>query len=211
MDIMSYFKQTEIRRELIDGVGPWVWIKADKGAWIGPKQDWMNSHRDKFYRYLKNRNFVVTAGANQGMYARLYASMFNTVYAFEPDPLNFFCLVNNCQQDNVIKFQAALGETNGVISMSRPQRENTGMNITLPGGMIPMMAIDNLPLTDLSFLQLDTEGAEPFVIRGALKTIEMYKPVIAMENGHKHDSLMNQIGYKIIDQSASDTIYVPRE
>lgn len=198
-----------MRRETVDGLGPWIWIKADRGAWAGPKIDWETSHKVKFLQYLKNRNVVVTAGANQGMYVRFYARLFKTVYAFEPDPLNFFCLTNNVQDDNVIKIQGALGSRSDMVSIKRPEKSNTGMNVIQPTGIIPMFALDNFKLYDLNFLQLDVEGTEEIVINGAKDTINKFRPVIALENGIALEDKMKKLGYKIIDQSQADTIFVP--
>ena len=45
--------------------------------------------------YLKGKKVVVQAGGNCGMQVVKFAEFFDTVYTFEPDPVNFHCLVNN--------------------------------------------------------------------------------------------------------------------
>ena len=146
------------------------------------------------------------------MYARLYAKLFKTVYAFEPDPLNFHCLVNNTQFDNVIKMQCALGSTNKLITLSRANMTNVGCHqidgsAFVTDSVIPMITIDSLNLAGCDLLQLDVEQYELNVLYGAVETIKKYQPVITAENGILCKELLLQLGYKQIDQSGADIIY----
>ena len=202
----------KLRDELMDGEGPWMWVAADNGAWDGPKKDWETSHKIKYMQYLKDNKVVICAGANLGIYARHYAYMFETVYAFEPDYLNFHCLVNNCQNINVIKIQAILGADNGVAGITQEVPDNVGMHRVnnLPG-IIPKLTIDSLNLPHCSFLQLDVEGYELKVLQGANYTIRRCRPVIAVENGTSDEivALLTSLDYVHQDQSISDAIWVP--
>ena len=111
---MLYQGFVQVRDEYVSGVGPWVWARDDVHGWIGPKMDWEVHHSQNIARYcstrLGPRSVAVQAGGCMGMYPRLLSDMFNAVYTFEPDPLNFHCLVANCQRDNIVKMNAALGE-----------------------------------------------------------------------------------------------------
>ena len=40
-------------------------------------------------------------------------------------------------------------------------------------------------------------------------SILKFKPVIVCENGHNHISLLDFLNYKSVDQSYSDTFFVP--
>lgn len=206
-----YEKLLETRWTEVDGESDWTWIKSDNGAWDGPSQDWIYSHKTKYFKHLKSRKIVVTAGANQGMYARFYSKLFETVYAFEPDPLNFHCLVMNTQTDNVIKIQGALGATNGFVSIKRTSMDNTGMHKVAGPGMIPMFAIDSFGFEHIDLLQLDVEGYEGEVLKGAIETIKRCKPVIVAERGHVPEvkGLLEPLGYKDVGMSISDNIFAP--
>jgi FkbM family methyltransferase len=204
----------KLREELMDGEGPWMWVLSDTGAWDGPKKDWEHSHKIKYMQYLKHNKAVVTAGANLGLYAKKYASMFEVVWAFEPDYLNFHCLVNNCQNENVIKIQAILGSQNGVAGISQEHMNNVGMHrVNEQTGFIPVLTIDSLNLPYCSLIQLDVEGYELHALCGAVETIRKHRPVIAAENGSgpEIDKLLSDMNYKNQDQSVSDTIWVPKE
>ena len=70
----------------------WWWHVGDSGAWKGPIDDWNQGHFKTYVETIKNKNIVVTAGANMGLHTRSYASQFKTVYCFEPDFTNFHAL-----------------------------------------------------------------------------------------------------------------------
>lgn len=203
---------TRIRETVVDGDANWHWPVSDSGAWDGPVSDWENSHKEKYFKYLKKADVVFCAGGNCGLYTRLFARRFKLVYSFEPDPLNFHCLVKNNQLANVMKFQAALGHTHKMITMNHLDMGNVGMhtiNETAPDLFIPMMKIDDFYPETIDLIQLDVEGYEANVLRGGLRNIEKFKPVISCERGNAETTaILAPLGYQVVDQSVSDTIYV---
>jgi len=159
-------------------------------------------------------------GGNCGMYVRQYAKLFDTVWAFEPSPVPFHCMVNNSTYDNVVKMQIALGDENTMISMNTATENSHVFNVAIhtvdrysKDSIIPMMTIDSFNFPSCSFMQLDVEGFEINILRGAEKTIDKYRPVIAAENGFYGfvlDFLTNK-NYKLLEKSRSDGILVPEE
>src|SRR5690348_7833841 len=104
---LSFYKdQTSLREGEVDKLKYWNWITRDRGAFDGPLEDWIQSHREAYTKYLTNHRLVIQAGGNCGMYPVLFSQLFEQVYTFEPDPLNFYTLVQNCQSDNIVKIQA---------------------------------------------------------------------------------------------------------
>lgn len=205
---MSYEKLIEIRKESVSGESDWTWIKSDRGAFDGPKKDWEEHNALKYLKYLKKREVCVTAGGNCGMYARLYSKLFDVTYTFEPDSLNFHCLVNNTQTDNVVKIQAALGEKASFGNIVRKSMNNVGMHRIEGNGYIPIMTIDsfNFPVIDL--LQLDVEGYEQKALEGAVETINRCNPVIVVER-NSSEKFLQSLGYRFVEQSGhADRIYV---
>jgi hypothetical protein len=185
----------------------WLWPNGDMGGWFGPKGDWM-VHQTKWYNYCRGFTIAIQAGGCCGMYPRMMADKFEVVYTFEPKPLNFFCLVNNCQSENIVKIQAAIGETFELVSM-RICNENIGMNHIAGGGFIPQLMIDCLNLPKCDLIALDLEGTELAALRGAQRTIEQFKPVIVIEAGMRHDikAFLEGFGYAPREASSMDTIY----
>lgn len=187
----------------------WYKIKADE-AFPFVIGDWYKGYADAYMKYVDKRNVVVQAGGFCGIYPKLFSQMFGIVYTFEPDPLNFFCLTMNCQSDNIVKFQAALGDTHQMVMLSRNCPTNAGMNTVGPtnGLGIPTMRIDDLGLSDCSLIQLDTEGYEHIILHGAVETIRKFGPVISVEdNNLRIESLLLSFGYKPMIKIDRDTIF----
>lgn len=205
---MSYQDLVHVREDTVDGIGPWTWIKSDIGAWDGPKSDWETSHKHEYFRNVKKFNVVLQAGGNQGMYPRLLAEKFKAVYTFEPDPLNFFCLTQNCQIDTIVKIQAALGNNNSLLKIARSAMSNTGMHRMEPNGFITQIQIDNIDFPELDLILLDVEGYEANILDGAIATLRRHKPVVVCENGSEHiGERLAPIGYVLQGWSKSDAIY----
>lgn len=136
--------------------------------------------------------------------------MFKTVYAFEPDSFNFWCLVNNTQCENVIKIQAALGNSRNLVNLEGTRHISKFISNDYTNSFIPMMRIDDLNLNACSMIQLDVENFEYDCLLGAIKTIKKYKPIIILENGNTPEilSFMKKIKYIIDVVTHFDTIWI---
>jgi FkbM family methyltransferase len=136
--------------------------------------------------------------------------MFDTVYTFEPDPLNFRCLVYNNTDTNVIMMQAALGNMHQMISMNYQHPNNAGMKnvVRQDNSIIPMLCVDDLNLKRCDLIMLDTEGFEYQALLGAENTIDKYRPLISVEDTNEAiDNLLKPYGYSKITTVYRDTIY----
>jgi FkbM family methyltransferase len=217
------FDNIEIRQHEIEGETDWYWIKGDKNCFESVIEHWETHHVHSYFKHIKNYGTVVTGGTNCGMYARFYAKRFKHVYAFEPEPVAFTCMVNNNPYDHVIKLNAAIGHGHGIVGLYRVPQDvpgtdnlNIGMNIVQPASdqfQIPMMSIDSLGLTECDLIALDVEGFEQQAIEGAKKTISKYKPVIIAERfaSQEQQMFMKTLGYVYTEQSFLDSIYVPAD
>ena len=207
---MSFENEIKVRDEQAGGVGPWMWVKEDSGAWDGPKSDWETSHLQGILEHVTDWSACIQAGGNQGMYPRLLSQHFEHVCTFEPDPLNFHCLVVNCQSEKIYKAQAALGAETGLIKVQRHSMNNVGMHTVSTDGEchVPMTTIDSLKLPTCGFIMLDVERYELEALKGGLETIERCKPLIQCECGN--DDILNLLkpfGYHVIATSKADTFY----
>ncbi len=208
----------EIREQKIEGATDtkWWWAKTDTGAWIGPVEDWNESHYHKYFNKVQSRKVVVTAGGNMGLHTRAYSEMFERVFVFEPDTINFHALVRNNHADNVFFFKAALGKAAGWCHLNNSsQTTNMGMHTVEANefGKVPMMAIDSLRLPACDLIQLDVEGYEYDALVGAKSTIEQHSPVIITE-GNKEIVIkyLAQLGYENTEPSSkSDFIYTKKQ
>ena len=170
-----------MRNVEIEGVGPWMWRDADHWGWKHPKQEFP-ALRDLILDHAPRRHVIVQAGGCMGMYPRLLAEHFETVYTFEPDPVNFYCLVANCSDARIVKMQAALSDMAGARTFQPGPDFNAGLGTIAdaPGSTIAL-PLDALALRDVDVMQFDCEGGEHKIIKGARDTIERWRPLIAVE------------------------------
>jgi FkbM family methyltransferase len=197
------------RKDTVDGIGPWYWLKSDVKSWDGPKSDWEEYHKGIVLKTVKQFRTVIQAGGCQGMYPRLYAEMFQRVYTFEPDPWNFHALTVNCQKDNIVKIQAALGNSHKMINVHRLTMENVGEHRVVDGFNYPMFMLDVFDFDSVDLIHLDTEEYEYAVLEGAQDTISKHKPVILAERPNGNiNRLLRGLGYRYAGRSAYDGIYL---
>lgn len=177
----------------------WWWPSTDQRCW-----DYMQSHPDVPQLLCEfvpadQRHVVVQAGGNCGFYPKQYACLFDRVYTFEPDWLNFYCLNLNVPEQNVVKIQSCLGNQHQTVSLNI-KSINRGKNFIQGSGAYPVLCIDDLALDQCSLIQLDIEGYEYYALLGGQTTIARYHPVIVVE---VWDKLTNRFG-KNINEKLND-------
>jgi FkbM family methyltransferase len=167
-----------------------TWPKNDTITWNIIVHDYVESIKPNIQLLqklgiIKNRG-VIQAGGHCGVYPVAFTEFFDMIFTFEPNPISFHCLVNNCQGENIIKMNVALGKSTGRVKSFSVAPGNTGMNRVKDSGddkyYIPMIALDSLALTDIGLIELDLEGYEYDALLGAKETIARNKPVFIIEN-----------------------------
>jgi FkbM family methyltransferase len=215
---MTYnLDQVELRdnSEYLELKNLW-WPRYDRHCW-----NYMHQYRtppeffDELMTHVDSNSIVVQAGGNCGQYVRLFSRLFETVYTFEPDPVNFLCLTLNCG-NNVIKTQACVGNEKKFVNINRSG--DAGAIHVAGQGNIPTVIIDELNLPACGLIQLDIEGYELFALQGAQHTIEKYHPLLMIEwcedwanrydtNKDMRDTFLSDLGYSQILANHSDTVY----
>ena len=195
----------------------YVWPKYDHET-----RDYLNRYDnspDKIASYVEHRGVIVQAGGNCGYYVKKFAEMFDTVYTFEPDPLNFLCLtINTSSHKNVYRYQACVGDQHQLVSMAALGDQCGAMHIGKESGLVPTLTIDDLNLHGCDLIQLDTEGFEYYGLLGAKHTIDKYHPIICIEWYNewadrykvKYDmitQLFTEWQYKQVGKDGSDKIF----
>lgn len=207
---MDRHRETEIR----DG---WLWPIKDKRCWRATMRHIQMPQ--EIIQHVEKRRVAVQAGGNCGVYAKQYADHFETLYTFEPENLNFYCLTQNLSEhNNVYKIQSFLGKgtehTAGIRNPADKQSEpNSGMFEKHDGpGAIPVLAIDQLGLDNCDLIHLDIEGGEYDALLGAEQTIKQFRPLICLEwfqNQEKLADLIESWAYRDIGMaSQSDKMFI---
>lgn len=179
----------------------WWWPRTDKRCW-----DYMQSHADvpqlvTDFVPTQKRRVVVQAGGNCGFYPKKYAGLFERVYTFEPDWLNFYCLNLNVPEQNVVKIQSCVGETHQTVGL-HIKGINRGKNFVNGAGSYPMFRIDDLALDQCDLIQLDIEGYEYYSLMGAVDTIKKFSPIVVVEVWDQHDNRFD----KHLNQKLNDLL-----
>ena len=176
---------------------------------------------DLTMKYVKNPQVCVQAGGACGVWPLRYAQLFDLVYTFEPMKANRECLMLNLSGvDNVTVFASALSDsvTNGDMLFEKSEKDNYGAVYFKPGaGDVTTKTIDSLGLGACDIIQLDIEGYEPEALKGAIDTIERFKPVIVLEEkplpqfAHRDYKearyFIEGLGYKQVDAIKRDVIF----
>lgn len=181
------------------------WPKHDYETFDVITKDWIE-YNPKIMSRVKSKRTVIQAGGHCGLYAKLYVNMFERVFTFEPELNNFGHLAQNCTDTRIVKLNAALGDVNDFVPMGIVSYLNTGMHKVLPKGIHGLIAycvtLDSIKPKDVDLIHLDVEGYEYNALKGAVRTIKKYKPLIVVEMSEKVDKiykLMNSLNYKEVE------------
>ena len=217
----------------VTGSLPWT----DKTEWQYPvndapgRNDWMfeqgpvdiDPSMEVILPMLRGQRTCIQAGGFVGIWPTRLIQLFDRVISFEPDPINYRCLVRNTiDLDGLETIHGALGKEAGrMIHMEVPPRYtgNQAAGQVMPGGDTKTVVIDDLELDDVDLIYLDIEGSEYDAIMGAKKTIQRCRPVIGMEDKKMHSrynngaspvDLVESFGYRVLCKPIkSDIVLVP--
>jgi len=160
-------------------------------------------------QHIKEGDFVVDAGAFIGDHTIAYLNACGDsgrVYAFEPNPLAYECLCNNCK--NAYCFKSGLGDKKEFISIKHSENAGASHLSSDENGSISVVTLDSYNLEKLNFFKIDVEGYEFKALKGAEKTIAKFKPkmwieinpgALAKQNTKPEDIFvfLRNLGYKI--------------
>lgn len=172
---------------------------------------------EKWLNHVKGRDVCVQAGGNIGYFPIELSNHFKHVITFEPEPLNYACLAENCKYiANIEYYQAALGENIGSSGIHF-DLENIGAHYLKDEGDIEVMTIDSLNLESCDLIALDIEGYEWQALKGAIKTIEKFHPTIVIEmknHGKRYgyddkqmERWLSELGYRDVEKVFRDHVF----
>lgn len=148
---------------------------------------------DDFLRTIE-QPVVLDVGANVGHHTLFAAMHSKEVFSFEPfvevaEKLKEKISVNGLT--NVTLFEFALGDKNELATYVKPSTHNTGTGSFAKSGnegetlSLPIKVGDEVlvdqNIQDIHFIKIDTEGFEPFVLRGLKNTLARCRPLVFFE------------------------------
>lgn len=138
-----------------------------------------------FRKHIPKCGVVVDCGAMIGDHTATYADWVDIcgrVYAFEPNPDAYACLLMNTEKmPQVTAFNAGLSDIQGVTGIAvSPNAGASYLDDSVIGTEVILYVLDEFQLTP-DFIKIDVEGYEPKVLRGAADTIARSRPVMLVE------------------------------
>jgi len=157
--------------------------------------DWRNIILAHFF--LKNtKGDIIEIGANVGTETIGYSDILyhkGNLHAFEPLPMNVDSLqrlVN--KKENIKIYPCAISNTKGNAKFLVPPNTLSGIGTIVSQNILKpeleSIIVQTARLDDyidefktVRFISIDTEGHEPYVLEGSLKTIARFRPAIVLE------------------------------
>ena len=141
---------------------------------------------------ISDTEVFVDAGSFDGdslvHFLRRVDGRYRHIHALEPDPLNFELLERNFgHADQCSLHQCGLWSHD---MQTQFQIGGLGSRMDVQAGEVPVQlrALDDLGLGEVTLLKMDIEGAEAPALAGACRTLQSFKPKLAIAAYHKaHD------------------------
>jgi len=125
--------------------------------------------------FLKLGGVAIDIGCRDGEYSRYLSTLYDMTYCFDPRALQRFA--DNLDLNKVIHFACALGESQKKIVMSGGQHNISRGYLA----EYPCYKLDDFEIQNVSYIKIDVEGYETLVLKGGIKTIEKFRPLIVIE------------------------------
>ena len=176
-------------------------------------------------QYCQKDKIVLDIGAHTGSYALSLAPYCEKVYAFEPQKMTYYALCGGVALSNMNNIEClniGLGSTEQVGNMTLNIVSNDGGGSSvhndnsnvLATEEIKIDALDNLGISNISFIKMDVEDNEQYVLDGAKETLKKsnYPPILFECNDRaKHQGLFDiieELTYSVITINGVQNMYL---
>lgn len=172
---------------------------------------------------LSRSKIYLDCGSAFGTEAIPFHDLFEKIYAFEPNSDNFSLLKVNVKfYDNIVIDETALNYFSGKTFFYDYLMKSTVGNLKVVGvrstftarkfkkTLVKCRTLDSYNFQDVGFIKIDVEGAENYVLKGAIKTLENNSPLIRIEITNDHQDVLDlllNLGYNPVAFDCSGSIY----
>lgn len=133
--------------------------------------------------HLKQNDLFVDIGANVGHYTLLAAGICNAeVISFEPIPSTFSKLEKNLELNNLSQkvtiYNIGIGEEDSILNFTQHNdvMNSVALNHETDVVKVPVKKLDDILLDNIpTFLKIDVEGYEYFVLKGGINLLKSEK------------------------------------
>jgi len=199
-------------------LGKSVGFDYSSDNWYNELQNWHTLYLGLYLidSFRISKTLAIDVGAYKGFYSSVYCRHFKEVYAFEPNPYSHsICKLNFKRQGlkniNLKKVGLWKNKDKLLFNCSHDNMLPLGVSSfiheveSIEKATIDVITLDSLNLSP-SFIKIDAEGSEEFIIEGSLATIKQYKPFLQIENDSEktqkeRDRFLNSLDYQKIDLS----------
>lgn len=138
---------------------------------------------------------VIDAGANIGDHTVAYMKQvgnYGLVYAFEPHKEAHECLMHNVLHNSsysmYMLYDCALSDRVENVCLSPNPTIPGASHIGGNGSVIQTAMLDQRIGGQVHFIKIDCEGYDFFVLRGAIRLLTLFRPIVLMEMNRGHMS-----------------------
>ena len=201
-------------------VGQSQWLLDHGNVSIPELQDTVNALTEKD---IKNP-IIFDIGANIGTYTSLVSRFYYTgkIYSFEPQRPVFQMLCGNIALNNLYNcyaYNIALGEQNELREIEEPNyfvngdfgtyslvndviKTDPNSNIVLTINTLDTF-VKNNNIPYISFIKIDVEGMEFHVLKGAIKSLKKFNPILLIEHCQTINNV-NSTANELMDYLGAD-------
>jgi len=192
---------------------------TNRGLFEAPLIEWCK----QFCNPEKN---ILDIGAHTGTYALSLSGCCNQVYCFEPQEMTYYALCGGValsNRRNIKCINVGLGseEQRGKQTLNIVSNDGGGSTIQSAQGMnvlrqeeITVETLDSFAISNISFIKMDVEENEYFVLLGARNTLELsgFPPILFEcnnpgENKQLFEYLIT-LGYKVVHVSGVNNMFL---
>jgi FkbM family methyltransferase len=190
-------------------------LRADFAGLSSPVKQEQYFPEDVFV--LGNNETFIDCGAFDGdsieAFVRRKNSSFNQIVALEPDPINFNKMTERVAgyasdvQRKIRLEKVGAANFHGTLRFDGDGSLSSSAN---PEGTLEIQCVkldELLEGTKPTYLKMDIEGAEPDALRGAARTIDTHRPILAVSAYHKQDHLWS-IPSLLLDLHSDYQLYI---